>query len=127
MTGMPATEPANSAALDGSPAQGAIPYTVAPDVSPLWDKAVEHCIAAFMEWLGRESRERRLPITEARVYRWQSIEDPRDQNLIIEVRVQGQTAAVQEFWTAAAFALEDLIRLNVTPVTDTLTVQFHWL
>lgn len=119
-----ATSP-NGAALVGAPGRDTIPYTVASDVAPLWDDAAQQCATSFMEWLTDEARARHMPVTDARVYRWQSIEDPRDENLVIEADVQGNSQAAAAFWGAACDELGRLIQQNRTPTTELLTVGLN--
>jgi len=120
-----AEQPASGMASHGTRVEGAISYTVAPDVAPLWDDAAQQCVASFVEWLGRESRARHLPVIEAKVVRWQSFEDPRDEHVVIEADVQGDSATVATFWGAACDQLADLIGRHPTPAAERLTVGFH--
>jgi hypothetical protein len=56
-----------------------------------------------------------------------AIEDPRDENLVIDVRVRAQTDEALRFWSDASGHLSGLIEHNLSPVSDELTLDFHWL
>jgi hypothetical protein len=117
-----AASPTNGASANSE----VIPYTVSPDVAPLWDEAAEKCVAEFMSWLGREARARHLPVTSATVYRWRSIEDPRAQNLVIEVRVNADDDEAMRLRSDAIGYLVELVEGNLSPASDGMTLQFHW-
>lgn len=115
----------NGTAVGAAPPHAAIPYTVAPEVAPLWDATVQQCVDTFMEWLARESHARNLPVAEARISRWRSFEDERDEHLAIEADVRGASDSVAEFWGAACDELAELVGRNPTPATQLLIVDFY--
>ena len=98
-----------------------------PDAAALLDESAQECIAGMQRWITSHTADYRVVPKEMKVWHWRSIEDPRDHNVVVDVRVSGETDDVQQFWTAAGEELDALLERNSSPAKDRLTLGVHWL
>jgi hypothetical protein len=125
----PTTE--RAAQLTTAPQNGAAPstalgYSVTPEAAEWLDAPAQEVIAGLRRWIASHAADFGIAPEEIKVWHWRSIEDPRDHNVVIDVRVTGETGDVQRFWTAASEEFGALMKQNPSPATDLLTLGVDW-
>jgi hypothetical protein len=77
-------------------------------------------------WVHDHAADYGLRLEGVRARRWRSVEDREWVEVIIEVRVVGDTKAVQRFWDGADRELTALSAQRPDLVEDLLTLHVHW-
>jgi hypothetical protein len=100
---------------------------IADDALPLLDDAMIACIDRLVAWAAQHAAEYGVEFRQARVHRWQSIEDPDWVQVVTELTLRGPTEDVFRFWEAASNLLGESAEAISEAATDLLALRVHWL
>ena len=93
------------------------------DVLPLLNDEALRCARGLVEWATQHAATYGVRIVDARVHRWQSLEDPEWIEAVVDFLVDGDEAASQRFWEGADDELDRLAGPNSTVPVDTLWIR----
>jgi hypothetical protein len=79
------------------------------------------------DWLRSHAADYGVELLRIRLRHWQSIEDPRSHDLVIEVRVSGSAEQALEFGGAASEVLGRRVMRDPSPAAELLCIETRWL
>jgi hypothetical protein len=100
--------------------------SVDADAAALLDERAAKTTEAIADWARSHAAEYGVQLVGIRLRHWQSIEDPRSHDLIVDITVLGAAERALEFQDAVSDTLGQLVLRDPSPAARLLCTEVHW-
>ncbi len=96
------------------------------DAGAFLDERAAAAVEEIANWVRSHAAEYGVDLIGIRLRHWQSIEDPRSHDLVVDLTVVGDADHALEFRGAASEALGQFVMRNPSPPAELLCMDIHW-
>src|SRR5438093_5670008 len=96
------------------------------DAGAFLDDRAAVAVETVADWVRSHAAEYGVKLVGIYLRHWQSIEDPRSHDLVVDLTVVGDADHAIEFRGAASEVLGQFVMRNPSPAAELLCMDIHW-